>query len=197
MTQPTPIKKDWAPIIWLILFFPVGLFKMWRSHQFPFIFKLITTSIFVIIMVAMRNQDTPMAPPLKQEISGKPTVLREEPRAARTLASDDDTSEQELKERQMDAKGEQIRKKYTNGIFKSSMVNQNKNELTYKLWVNESQWKAMDQKQKHQLVTFVLNDIRNEFCKDSAVLCRVELEGMHRRQLAKSTNEYKIILLRE
>lgn len=51
-------KKDWSTVAWLILFFPVGLYKMWRSNQFPLVAKMAITSLFALIPYVSHNQNT-------------------------------------------------------------------------------------------------------------------------------------------
>jgi hypothetical protein len=184
MTQAIAIKKDWNTVIWLILFFPVGLYKMWRSPQFLFKFKVIITTIFILPILIMKAQGT---------VNGSPVNSSQS--KSRVLAAENSKVESdEIKERKADARGEIIRKKYNNGIFVSSMVVLNPNEYVFRLSTNESQWTALNQKQKHQLVTFVHSDFRKEFCVDILKKCRIELEGMYSRKLASTTVDHRVVI---
>jgi Ca2+/H+ antiporter len=52
-------QKTWFTVLFLIIFFPVGLFTMWKYKKFNKVARIIITAIFVISFVsAFLNQTT-------------------------------------------------------------------------------------------------------------------------------------------
>lgn len=52
-------QKTWFTVLFLIIFFPVALFTMWKYKKFNKVARIIITAIFVISFVsAFLNQTT-------------------------------------------------------------------------------------------------------------------------------------------
>lgn len=45
-------QKTWFTVLFLIIFFPVGLFTMWKYKKFNKVARIIITAIFVISFVS-------------------------------------------------------------------------------------------------------------------------------------------------
>lgn len=50
--KPSFLSKTWVTILFLIVFFPVGLYSMWRYKKFNMAVRIIITFIFACLLVS-------------------------------------------------------------------------------------------------------------------------------------------------
>lgn len=68
-------KSNGWTIFWLILFFPIGLYRMWRYEQFPKVARIIITVVIGIGVIAnMVNGEDP------KPVTTASTTVKEEPK---------------------------------------------------------------------------------------------------------------------
>ena len=245
----TPAVSPIKLIFWLCIFFPWGLYLMWKNSAFTPKARLVITGLFAVLYLHFYHTQSLQLPahspekqvsttpatiqngtetksvpfaPMKGWMTGfgvgkvawlddfgragkndvELTVLGENGANYRIRLVDGReglipmknvaTSSYEAESRNFGARGETIRSRYTNGVFVSSMVEHRGDQYIFNLAVNDSQWEALDLKHQHQLVTFVLNDFRKEFCRDNQKICTVKLLGMYDRKLASSKKDMTI-----
>jgi len=68
-------QKTWGIVLLLVLFFPVGIYLMWRYADWPKNVKIVVSVIFAIIAIGIAmNPAEPKTQDTKQEAKTQPTV---------------------------------------------------------------------------------------------------------------------------
>lgn len=84
-------EKNWAIILFLILFFPVGIFLMWKYSNWNKILKIVISVVFALIVIGNMNSKTPNTTSTSTSTEIKES--KEEPKA------EEKTTEQIAKEK--------------------------------------------------------------------------------------------------
>lgn len=91
-------EKTWATILFLIFFFPVGLYLMWRYRNWNKVIKCIITGFFalcVLVNIATRGSNSGTA-----TTANKETTKQEESADKKKDTSEEDTKAKEIAEKE-------------------------------------------------------------------------------------------------
>jgi hypothetical protein len=87
-------QKTWIVILFLFLFFPLGLFLMWKYTKWSKKVKWVLTVIFIFLFISIINTPEDRSETTKQEATATPTIQQEAPQQA---IQDSFTKEEALK----------------------------------------------------------------------------------------------------
>ena len=122
-------QKTWFTVLFLIIFFPVGLFTMWKYKKFNKVARIIITAIFVISFVSAFFEPDDSTDSAGQSSKSVPTEYSSALRKAETYGNSMYMSKQAIYDQLVSEHGEKFSKKAAQYAMKNLKIDWKKNAL--------------------------------------------------------------------